>query len=97
MSTQVGIDIDARVARSSDIIFTELDDTVVMMDVEKGRYYELDPVGASIWALLESEVRVSKVCDSLAEQYDVRPETCRRDVREFLGELRELGIVRVRE
>ena len=85
----------SRVARSEAILFTELDDTVVMMDTRKGRYYELDPVGARTWALLESEPRVAEVCDALAAEYDVDPDTCRDDVLAFLDELADHGVIRV--
>ena len=87
-------DLSARVARNESIVFTELDDTVVMMDVEEGRYYELDPVGSSVWALLERAQSVAEVCEALGRQYEVAPERCREDVRGFLEELERLGVVR---
>ncbi|MCE2423436.1 MAG: PqqD family protein [Gemmatimonadetes bacterium] len=90
------VEPEMRVARNDDIIFTALDDTVVMMDVDKGRYYELDPTAASVWALLERESLVASLCDALLERYDVSAETCRRDVQAFLGELADLGVVQIR-
>lgn len=85
--------MSTRLARNEAIIFTELDDTVVMMDAEEGRYYELDPVGASIWALLERDKSVAEVCEALEKQYEVVPETCREDVLAFVEELDRLGVV----
>ena len=92
----MGIGLSSRVSRSDGVVFTGLDDTVVMMDVEEGRYYELDPVGARIWALLEPGPRVAEVCGVLAGEYEVAPETCRDEVCAFLDELDRLGVVRVR-
>ena len=44
------------VARNEAIVFTEIDDIVVMMDVDEGRYYELDEIGTrGSGPLLESE------------------------------------------
>ena len=54
------LDLSVRVTRNEAIIFTEPDDTVMTMDVEDGRYYELDPMGARTWALLESEQSVAE-------------------------------------
>ena len=90
------IEPSSRVVRSEAIDFTELDDTVVMMDVDEGRYYELDPVGARVWALIESGPRVGEVCDALAAEYEVGPETCREETGAFLSELSRLAVVRVR-
>ena len=58
------------VSRNPEMIFTDLDDTVVMMDPDEGRYYELDPVGSRIWALLETARPVAQVCDRLVDEYD---------------------------
>ena len=81
--------------RNAEIIFTDLDNVVVMMDAEKGVYYELDPVGARIWSLLESARPLGEVCDALVGEYDVEPDECGRDVVEFLEKARELEIIRV--
>ena len=87
---------DCTLRRNDEIIFTDLDDTVVMMDADKGTYFELDPVGTRIWALLEIERSVAEVCEVLLAAYDVTPEDCRRDVLAFLERAEELGIVEAR-
>ena len=92
----MSIDLSARVTRNEAIVFTELDDTIVMMDVEEGRYYELDAVGARVWALLENEPLAGELCEALGREYEVAPETCRKDVLGFLEERRDLQVVQVR-
>ena len=64
--------LTARVVRSEAITFTELDDTVVMMDVGEGLYYELDPVGVSIWALLGRARSAEEVCEALGRLGELR-------------------------
>lgn len=97
MSTtaEVGIQPSSRVVRSDAIIFTEFDDAVVMMDVDEGRYYGLDPVGAKIWTLIESGPSVAEVCETLVATYEVAPGTCRDEVRAFMDELHRLGVIRI--
>lgn len=97
MSTPEGMRIEpsSRVARSEAVIFTELDDIVVMMDAEQGDYYELDPVASRIWALAESGPRVAEMCKALVAEYEVAPDTCTDEVAVFLDRLCRLKIVRV--
>ena len=87
----------SRMQRNPEMIFTDLDDTVVMMDADKGVYYELDPVGTRIWNLLETERSVDETCELLIAEYDVAPETCHQDVLAFLEQARKLGIIVVRQ
>ena len=83
------------VVRNDEIVFTDLDDTIVMMDVYEGQYYELDPVGARIWVLIETSRSVADLCETLAAEYDVDPDTCRRDTLEFLQTASERRLVQV--
>ena len=89
------ISLESTVRRNPQIMFTDLDDAVVMMDADEGMYYELDPVGARIWTLLETERSVEEMCTLLVAEYDVTPETCRDDVLAFLEQAKELGIVAI--
>ena len=94
-STNTSIQPSSRVIRNEAIIAAEIDESVVMMDVEKGRYYELDPVGARVWTLAESGPRIAEVCEALVAEYEVAPDTCGGDVRAFLDELRRREVVRI--
>ena len=61
----VTVALTSQVSRNEAIVFTDLDDTIVMMDVDEGQYYELDPVGARIWGLLETGRSAADLCDAL--------------------------------
>ena len=84
------------IERNDALLFTEIDDTVVMMDADKGQYYELDAVGARVWALIETGRPVAEVCDALIAEHDVEPDVCRRDVLAFIEKTAGLDIVRTR-
>lgn len=90
------VSIECIVQRNTEIIFTDLDDTVVMMDLDKGAYFELDAVGTRIWTLLETGRNVIELCELLNREYDVTPEIAQRDVLEFLEQAHKLGIIEVR-
>jgi hypothetical protein len=79
-----------------DIVASDIDNEKVMMSVEKGNYYGLDPVGSRIWDLMEKPVQVAELIDTLLLKYDVERETCEQDVLVFLEELRKEGILQVK-
>jgi hypothetical protein len=81
------IDINARIARNEEIVSGKMDDEIVMMSIEQGEYYGINPVGSRIWELLEQPRTAAGLCDILLEEYDVPAEECRRDVLEFLRQL----------
>ena len=87
------MDLSTNLTRSEKIVFTQLDDTIVMMDVEEGHYYELDPIATRIWELIAEGATVGAICDALVEQYEVDPQECRQDTLEFLERAAERGLV----
>lgn len=94
-ATNPSIQPSSRVARSDAIVFTEFDDTVVMMDPAIGRYYELNATGAKIWTLVESAPRVAEVCRRLVVENEVAADTCGDEVRAFMDKLCRLGVIRI--
>ena len=87
------ININNVVSRRNDIDTTDLNGEIVMMDLEKGRYFSLNGVGSRIWEIIEKPIEVNKLVESLLEEYDVNRNECEENVLEFLGKLRDANIV----
>lgn len=87
--------LDSKVKRSEEPLQAGLDDEVVMMSVEKGSYYGLDPVGARIWEMLESSRTVREIVDNLLETYEVEQDVCERETISFLETLIEEDLAEV--
>ena len=89
------ITCDSTISQIEDIVASDIDNEKVMMSIEKGQYFGLEPTGSRIWEMIETPVRVSDIIDTLLGQYDVDRETCERDLLAFLGELDEAGIIQI--
>ena len=53
----------------------------------------LNEVGADIWKMLPQVENEEEIVARLAQDYDADPAQVREDVAEFIGHLRELGIL----
>jgi hypothetical protein len=71
-----------------------IDDELVMIHAETGRFFALKDTGLRIWELLDSEPDLNRIGDELARQYDIDDETCRSQVRSFADQLVEAGFAR---
>lgn len=89
------ITIDSTISQIEDIVASDIDNEKVMMSIEKGQYFGLEPTGSRIWEMIETPAKVSVIIDTLMGQFDVDRETCERDLLAFLGELDEAGIIQV--
>lgn len=84
---------DRRMIRTTGNIISDMDGDTVMMNVGKGKYYNLGSVGGRIWNLLEHPCTVQQLVDSLTAEYEVTEETCRQQVIQFLSVLSDEGLI----
>lgn len=81
--------------RKGDWLAARVGDELVMMSAAKGNYIGLSEVGARIWELIETPRTIESLCETLVGEYDVEPETCRREVDSFLATLVEHDAVAI--
>lgn len=68
-------------------------DQVIMMSVELGRYFNLNPVAGRIWQLLATPCSLDRIVAELAPIYDAPEETIRAEVAGFLDRLEREGLL----
>ena len=57
--------------------------------------YSFNGTGSLIWKLLESAKTLSELSAAVAQEYEVDPAQAERDVEEFVGEMKAVGLVEV--
>ena len=87
MSHQKTIAADSRVRRGTGVVFQELDGEAVLVQLERGTCFTLDPIGTRIWQLIGEGDEVGRVAAALAGEFDVAPEVVERDLYLLLEEL----------
>ena len=70
--------------RNPEIISSKIDDEVVMMSIEEGKYFGLDPIGSIIWELLETPQSLAEIIPHLQKNFDVSQEQCQEDCSKFV-------------
>lgn len=87
------LDPHAVIQRQPAVLFSMVGDEVVIMDVERGEYYGLDPVGSDIWQRLATPMTPAQLVSDLVEQYDGTPEAISRDTFALLERLAEKALI----
>jgi Coenzyme PQQ synthesis protein D (PqqD) len=86
---------DSVIVQEDEPVAAEVDGEVVMLSERAGAYFGLDGIGSEIWRLIGEPRRVSELCGTLAQRYDVDAETLTRDVTAFLDALLARNLVRL--
>ena len=62
-------------------------DGAVLLDIDQGICFSMNPVGAKIWEMLKMNHSIEHIADVLASEFSVPREQVLADVREFLAQL----------
>ena len=77
-----------------DVLFQDVNDEVVLLDLASEHYFGLDEVGARIWMLLKEQKVAGQIVEELLQEYEVDRADLESDVHELLAQLLEAGLIR---
>lgn len=91
------LSLDSRVETSENVVSQALEHETVMLDLDSGVYYGLNPVGTRTWDLIQKRpgLPLRNIFDSLLEEYDVPKDQCARDLLNLVGLMQKKGLVEV--
>jgi hypothetical protein len=75
-----------------DVLFRELDGEAVLLNLDAGMYYGLDPVGTKIWELIGEYGSLQLVFDAMLREYDVDATILENDLLRLVSELCDNGL-----
>ena len=71
-------------------------DETVLLHLESGTYFGLDPLGSRIWRSLSEDQNLRTLSLAIASEHEVKVEQVEADMREFLRELLDHGLIDAR-
>ena len=80
--------------RNEETISGKLHDEQVVLDIEKSKYFSLNPVATRIWEILEQAFELDELIRLLMEEYDVELDQCTVETKAYLDEMVKLRLVR---
>ena len=88
----MSLTLEQKVTRHPDMLSAEIGGEAVMMSIEKGAYFGLNPIATRIWDLIEQPCTVADLIKTIGEEYEVTDEQCTADVQEFVADMIKRGL-----
>jgi hypothetical protein len=85
--------LDSKFAIPPQVMARTVGAETVILHLESGTYFGLDPVSARIWQLIEKGKSLAEVCDAMVEEYDVSRDVLERDALGLVRDLVEKKLV----
>ena len=90
-----GLTLAAQVNTRDNVVFQQLQEEAVLLNLDSGLYFGLDPVGTRIWNLLAEGQSLRQIVSTLIAEYEVDHEQCQSDLLKLLKDLEAQGLVAV--
>jgi coenzyme PQQ synthesis protein D (PqqD) len=91
------VSLASRVRIADDAVFRELDGEAVILQLEDGVYFGLDPVGTRLWQLIQAHGRLDGVVDAALGEFDVDRTRLETDVLQLVIDLARRKLVVVEQ
>jgi len=78
-----------------DVVWRELADEVVLLNLTTGLYFGLDGTGGKIWKVLADQGTTEAAIEAIVAEYDATREQVEADVIRLVDELRDKGLIEI--
>jgi hypothetical protein len=75
----------------------EVEDESIILDLEEGIYYGLNPTGARIWKEIQQPSTIREITSVVISDYNVDKEQCIKDVKSLVHELKKNNLIEVED
>lgn len=83
-------DFLSRRYQASDLVVdTQVGTEIVLLHLESGIYFGLNPVSGRIWEMMKQDITPAAICEAIAEEYDEYLETVQQDVSLLMADMIE--------
>jgi hypothetical protein len=96
MGAMQKLNLNSVVQRGSNVIAAEAGEDIVMVSIDKGRYYGVSEVAREIWQAIERPRKVADLIADLVDNYNVDWKLCEKETLSFLEELLAERLLQVR-
>ena len=82
-----------QIITNENVVSKTVQNEEILLHLETGVYFGLNPVGTFLWEKIKSGVSVTGLEQALAENYGVDVEVAKKDVEDLLTDLRNHKII----
>lgn len=76
------------VKRMDHVVWKVIEEKGILLNLENGSYFEINPVGLSFWQRCDGKTAFSKIAQSITKEFDADLNRVTRDLSKFVGELK---------
>lgn len=82
-----------KVKTSDNVLFQQIGNECVLLNMETEQYFGLDDVGARVWQIISEDGDTQKLVDTLKGEYDTDEGTLQHDLSQLFASLQKEALI----
>jgi len=74
---------------------SDTSDSIVILNLKDGVYYELEKVAAHVWKLIQQPCSIQSILEILIDEYEVDTQQCEADLMTLIEDLSKKDLVEI--
>jgi Coenzyme PQQ synthesis protein D (PqqD) len=91
------MNLDTRFTIRQSVLSRLVGDETVILELESGSYFGLDPIGARVWALIGTGTTLGDLCEVMIADYEVDRAQLERDLEALVTDLAHNRLITVKD
>lgn len=83
MNTKANITLSTQIKQRNDLIYKKMDESIVILDIEKSMIYELNEIGSLIWHICKKYIKVEEIIKKIGKEYQIKENILKNDLFSF--------------
>lgn len=83
--------------RPDHVVWKVIEEKGILLNLENGAYFEIDPVGLAIWQGCDGKTSEEKIAEVVSQEFKTDPKKVIRDLAVFVTELKRKKLLKVSE
>jgi hypothetical protein len=96
MGTNNSIASDNIFQTSDDLAWRDVNNEMVVLNIHSGKYITFNNIGREIWLKITEGNKIAEIVDDIVKDYNIDREKVTEDVKEFIGDLVQKKVLKLK-
>lgn len=89
--------LNTKIQCIEDIADAPIEDELVLMSTEHGKYYSMNMVGSDIWQFIKKPITINELFEKISALYEVEGVNYQEQILDFLNILDDKKLIKIAE
>jgi hypothetical protein len=89
------INMESKITANDNVIWREVDEEAVILNIDTNNYYTLNKIGTEIWKNIKSNNKLGDIVKKVMNRYEVNEKRLLKDIEKLAAALQNEDLIKI--